>query len=59
MHNLHGDADDLALRSQFIALWKACQDAEASAEELLSALSELRRSPRFAERVAMMLEDGR
>ena len=59
MHNLHGDADDLTLRSRFIALWKACQDPEASADELLSALSELRRSPRFAERIVTMLEGGR
>ena len=56
MHNLHGDAGNLALRSRFVTLWKTCQDPEASSGALLSALSDLRQSPGFEERVLKMLE---
>jgi hypothetical protein len=56
MHNLHGDADELELRSRLTALWKACQDPDSSQDELLAALAELRQSPAFEQRVSKMLE---
>jgi hypothetical protein len=56
MHNLHGDAADLELRSRFIALWKACQDPKVVPSELESALMALQQWPAFAERVLAMLE---
>lgn len=55
MHNLYGDAGELELRSLFIALWKTCQDPEASPGALLSALSDLRQSRVFVERVSRIL----
>jgi hypothetical protein len=56
MHNLYGDDADLELRARFTALWKACQDPQAGAPELGSALTALRQAPAFAPRVLAMLE---
>jgi hypothetical protein len=57
MHNLHGIGRELALRANFIALWKACQDSSASAEAVVAALSTLRRSEEYAALVSDTAKD--
>ncbi|MEP7056217.1 MAG: hypothetical protein ABI809_00385 [Caldimonas sp.] len=47
MHNLHGEPDDLELRSAFNAWWKACEGSGASTEELLGRFDAMRHSPAF------------
>ena len=54
MHNLYGEAEDLELRTRFVALWKLCQSAASPADALLEALSRLRQSPRFGRSVLEM-----
>lgn len=56
MHNLFGDPQQLALRTRFVALWKACHDADAPSEVMLSSLADLRNAPGFAHRVAAIAE---
>ena len=56
MHNLYGDADDLALRTRFIALWKRCQSTDTSATPLLDDLDSVCRSEGFRRNIASMLQ---
>ena len=47
MHNLHGDAAQRSLRSDFVAFWKLCQAPASPDEDLLQAFQRLRESDAF------------
>lgn len=47
MHNFHSDGNDLALRSQFSALWKAAHRAEATGNDIVDQLRQLKNLPEF------------
>jgi hypothetical protein len=47
MHNLYGEPAQLALRADFLAFWKACQDLESTDSEVLRVFDRLRRSDGF------------
>jgi hypothetical protein len=55
MHNLHGSEDQLALRQRFIAFWKACNDVDTPAGELVERFRDLRSLPAFKAFVASLL----
>ena len=56
MHNLHGSADALELRSLFNAWWKACEGQDFTEAELLERFQALRCSPAFRRFCAHLLE---
>jgi hypothetical protein len=55
MHNLHGDADTLLLRSHYIAFWKSCNSAETADSTAALRLRELRELPGFKALVARLV----
>lgn len=54
MHNLDGDPDSRTLKSQYIAFWKSCQDAEVAGSTAALRLRELRELPGFKVLVARL-----
>ena len=55
MHNLYGESGHLALRTDFVAFWKACQSADIEADVLLSTFNALRHSQPFKAYVKQLL----
>lgn len=49
MRNLHGSADELALRNAFNSLWRVCNVEEGKDEEVINALRNLCDQPAFKE----------
>jgi len=62
MHNLHGDAESLELRSKFVSLWKASNNPDpadsGSHAELLRRFREFTECSGFAAAVAAMAREG-
>jgi hypothetical protein len=54
MHNLHGGPDELALRADFLAFWKACVGLDSTDGEVLQALEAMRLSAGFQAFVAKL-----
>jgi len=56
MHNLHGDADELALRRAFVQFWKECHNDDASDEQLVASFDGLRKLPAFGTFAAHLID---
>jgi hypothetical protein len=58
MHNLHLDEQQLVLRGQFIAFWKACHGGRASCADAVDELRTLRSVPAFKSFVASLSSEA-
>jgi hypothetical protein len=57
MHNIHGGEDQLALRRQFVALWKASHGGEPSGSAVLAELHKLVALPAYREFLDLLTKE--
>jgi len=57
MHNLYGDAEELALRLDFASIWKSCEDITLAPAELARRMAAWRDSAAFGAFASRLIEE--